>query len=145
MEQVDVYTHSNLKGFKKGNGTVQYALTISLKGKVHVVDGCLEVRNVTENQSELIVLIEALKRMNRSCVLCIHTESKYLVSCLENKWVDEWRARNWVNAKGNIVANAEEWKELDELLAKHRYSFDVRKKNVNEVFFVEEIRRKKHV
>ena len=145
MEQVDVYTHSNLKGFKKGNGTVQYALTISMKGKIHVLDGSLEVRNVTENQSELIVLIEALKRMNRSCVLCIHTESKYLVSCLENKWVDEWRARNWVNAKGNIVANAEEWKELDELLAKHRYSFDVRKKNVNEVFFVEEIRRKKHV
>lgn len=145
MEQVDVYTHSNLKGFKKGNGTVQYALTISLKGKIHVLDGNLEVRNVTENQSELIVLIEALKRMNRPCVLCIHTESKYLVSCLENKWVDEWRTRNWVNAKGNIVANAEEWKELDKLLAKHRYSFDVRKKNVNEVFFVEEIRRKNHV
>lgn len=145
MEQVDVYTHSNLKGFKKGNGTVQYALTISLKGKIHVLDGNLEVRNVTENQSELIVLIEALKRMNRSCVLCIHTESKYLVSCLENKWVDEWRTRNWVNAKGSIVANAEEWKELDKLLAKHRYSFDVRKKNVNEVFFVEEIRRKNHV
>ena len=145
MEHVNVYTHSNLKGFKKGSGTVQYALTIKREGTIHVLDGYREVTNITENKSELIALIEALKRMNRPCVLCIHTESKYLVSCLENKWVDTWRVRNWVNAKGNIVANAKEWQELDRLLAKHRNSFEVRKKNVNKVFFSEEIRRKQHV
>lgn len=143
--EVNIYTYSDVKGLKRHNGMTGYVLSTNIKEKEHVKVDFVEVRDVTENQSQLIVLIEALKRMNRPCTLCIYTDSKYLSSALTNGWVDKWRSQGWTSSKGKEIANVKEWQQLDVLISKHKYRFEVRTKHQYRDWLRSEIRRKGNV
>lgn len=145
MEQVNIYTYSDVKGLKRHNGMAGYVLSVTINGKEQTKEDFIPVEDATENQSQLIVLIEALKRMNRPCELCIYTDSQYLSSALMNGWVDKWRTQGWTGSRGKEIANVKEWKQLDVLISKHKYRFEVRTKHQYRDWLRSEIRRKGNV
>ena len=122
MKEVNIYVKSNIKSTRKRDGYIAYVLELVTNTKPVTLNGFEEVEQMTSNQSELAAITQALKRMMKKCVLTIYTDSKYIGSAIENKWVEGWQRKNWVNAKNEPIANAEEWQNLLKLLDGHQYS-----------------------
>lgn len=76
-------------------------------------------RTATVNNNIIQAMIKALEALNRPCMLDIYTELDYLVSALRLGWLQEWKRNGWQTAKGKEPANLEQWKRLDQLLARH--------------------------
>ena len=127
MKQVKIYTYSGIKGLKPQDGAAGYLLETDTPAGVKTLHKVMKILCATANQSELIVLIEALKRMREPCSLIIFTESEYVAAGYRNGWVDKWLQSGWMTAKGKEVANRAEWEELDELLSCHEFSFETAK------------------
>ena len=51
----------------------------------------------TNNRMELTAAIEALRSLNRSCVVVLHTDSQYLRGGVTG-WIDSWRSNGWRTA-----------------------------------------------
>lgn len=122
MKEVNIYVKSNIKSTRKRDGYIAYVLELITNTKPVTLNGFEKVEQVTSNQSELAAITQALKRMKNKCVLTIYTDSKYIGSAIENKWVEGWQRKNWVNAKNEPIANAEEWQNMLKLLEGHQYS-----------------------
>lgn len=84
--------------------------------------------NSTNNRMELSAVIEALKILidrlkvdilNDRYIL-IYSDSRYVVDCINNHWINNWRKNNW-KIKHNDVKNKDLWLQLDELLHKCRH------------------------
>lgn len=118
--QVNIYTMSNTKGIKRQNTKVGYVLSTQTSKGEATISGFKELEEVTANQSELLVLILALRRITMPCAIHIYTESTYIAGALKY-WVPRWKENNWNGSKGKPIANQKEWIELNELLAKHAY------------------------
>lgn len=91
-------------------------------GKVHSRD-LEQASDRTENSNFLQAAIDALKILQRPCLLEIRTSSDYLVGPVRNGWLREWEKNGWKNARGKEVKNQEQWKALLEALAPHSYKF----------------------
>lgn len=139
MKQVKIYTYSGIKGLKPQDGAAGYLLETDTPAGVKTLHKVLKIQNATANQSELIVLIEALKRMREACELTIFTESEYVAAGYRNGWVDMWLKSGWLTARGKEVANRAEWQELDELLSCHEFSFEVAKEHEYRVWLKSEV------
>lgn len=83
--------------------------------------------DTTNNQMELQALIEGLKALKRISAVEVITDSTYVAKgCHE--WLPGWKRNGWRRREGKSfkpVKNVEAWKELDELLARHRVKFTV--------------------
>lgn len=73
----------------------------------------------TNNRMELTAAIEALKALNGSRVVVLHTDSKYLMDGVE-QWLPAWKERGWKTAAKKPVKNQDLWQELDRLREAHR-------------------------
>ncbi|MES2677580.1 MAG: ribonuclease HI [Pseudomonadota bacterium] len=73
----------------------------------------------TNNQMELMAVIEALKIVKKSLQIIIHTDSKYVQDGI-TKWILNWKKNGWKTAKKQPVKNDQLWKELDSLVAEHQ-------------------------
>ncbi len=73
----------------------------------------------TNNRMELTAIIKGLEALTKPCELVITTDSKYVLSGV-TKWMNNWKNRNWRTASKKPVLNVELWKQLDELVVKHR-------------------------
>lgn len=122
MREVNIYVKSSIKSTRKRDGYIAYVLELITDKKPVTLNGFEKVEQMTSNQSELAAITKALKRMKDKCVLTIYTDSAYIGSAIDNKWIEGWQRKNWVNAKGEPIANAEEWQNLLKLLEGHRYS-----------------------
>lgn len=122
MREVNIYVKSSIKSTRKRDGHIAYILELITDKKPVTLSGFEKVEQMTSNQSELAAITKALKRMKDKCVLTIYTDSKYIGSAIENKWIDGWIKKNWVNAKDEPIANAEEWRNLLKLLEGHQFS-----------------------
>lgn len=122
MREVNIYVKSSIKSTRRRDGYIGYILELITNKKPVTLNGFEKVEQVTANQSELVAITKALKRMKEKCVLTIYTDSKYIGSAIENKWVEGWKKKNWVNAKGEPIANSEEWQEMLNLLVGQQYS-----------------------
>lgn len=76
-------------------------------------------RKSTVNSNMLQALLEAVKALNRPCMLDLYTDSDYLYGALRNGWLSEWQKNSWKTAKGTEVKNRKQWEELAALLAPH--------------------------
>lgn len=124
MDKVNIYIYTTVKGPGTKSGTYTYLLEcITEKGPATLTkQGTLE--NVTENQANLQVLIEALERMTKKCQLTVFTDSRYLQQGAET-WINDWRQSGWMTARKKPVANREEWEKAADLLGRHETSFQV--------------------
>jgi ribonuclease HI len=74
--------------------------------------------HTTNNRMELTAVIRALESLTRPCAAEIHTDSQYVKNGIET-WIHGWKRNGWKTADKKPVKNAELWRELDELAARH--------------------------
>ena len=66
--------------------------------------------------------IRALEALNRPSTIEIYTDSQYLKKGME-EWISGWKQKGWINSKKDPVANADLWKELDQLASSHQITW----------------------
>lgn len=77
----------------------------------------------TNNQMELLAVIEGLKALKRRVDVTIYTDSAYVHNAFANNWIDGWQNNGWINSQGKAVSNKKLWLELIELCSHHQVSW----------------------
>ncbi|MBI3140914.1 MAG: ribonuclease HI [Rhodocyclales bacterium] len=72
----------------------------------------------TNNRMELTAVIRALEALKRPVHARVYTDSQYVQKGI-SEWIHAWKKRGWRTADKQPVKNAELWRELDELAARH--------------------------
>ena len=72
----------------------------------------------TNNRMELTAVIRALEALKRPSRVRLYTDSQYVQKGI-SAWIREWKRRGWRTADRKPVKNADLWRELDALAAKH--------------------------
>jgi len=111
MKQVTIYTDGACKG-NPGPGAYG-AVLISGRHRKEISAG---YQLTTNNRMELIAAISALELLSTPCRVELHSDSKYLVQAINEKWIDGWLKKNWVTSAKKPVKNQDLWQRL--LLAK---------------------------
>lgn len=75
--------------------------------------------HTTNNRMELMAAIRALEALRRPCRVELTTDSQYVRKGI-TEWMPSWKRRNWKTADRKPVKNADLWRQLDELAAKHQ-------------------------
>lgn len=66
--------------------------------------------HTTNNQMELLGVIEGLKALKEPCNVVLYSDSKYVVQAI-NEWLNNWLKNNWKTAGKKPVKNQELWQE----------------------------------
>ncbi len=72
------------------------------------------VRDTTNQRMELTAVLEAV-RANLG-PLTVISDSTYVVNCFHQNWWRSWKAKGWLNSKGDPVANQDLWMPLIDLV-----------------------------
>lgn len=72
----------------------------------------------TNNQMELMAVIESLKTIKKPIKIIIHTDSTYVKDGI-TKWIFNWKKNGWKTANKKPVKNYELWQDLDEIAKKY--------------------------
>ncbi len=72
----------------------------------------------TNNRMELLAVIRALETLKRPSKVRVHTDSQYVQKGI-SEWIHNWKRRGWTTASKQPVKNADLWRELDAVQAKH--------------------------
>lgn len=78
-----------------------------------------EEYNTTVNRMELKAAIDSLKLLTEPCKVQIYSDSQYLVNGIQ-KWLSNWKKRNWISSSGQPVQNQDLWQEMDRLMSYHQ-------------------------
>ncbi|MDL2314267.1 ribonuclease HI [Desulfovibrio sp. OttesenSCG-928-C14] len=70
----------------------------------------------TNNRMELMAAIMALEALRRRCPVELYTDSRYLCDAVNKKWLDSWKAKNWIKSDKKPVLNRDLWERLCPLL-----------------------------
>jgi len=73
----------------------------------------------TNNRMELIAVIRALEALTRASEVDLYTDSQYVKNGIES-WIHGWKRNGWKTSDRKDVKNADLWRELDEMAARHR-------------------------
>jgi ribonuclease HI len=73
----------------------------------------------TNNQMELMAVIEGLKALRETCEVEVFTDSKYVMDGMKS-WIHGWKKRGWKTASKQPVKNIEYWQSLDREVARHQ-------------------------
>jgi ribonuclease HI len=73
----------------------------------------------TNNRMELTAVIRALESLTRASEIDLFTDSQYVKQGIES-WIHGWKRNGWMTSDRKPVKNAELWRELDALAARHR-------------------------
>ena len=83
------------------------------------------VRVTTNNQMELMAVIEGLAALKKRSAVEVITDSAYVAKGA-TEWLAGWKAKGWKRREKNRwteVKNVELWQRLDQLLAQHAVKF----------------------
>ena len=114
---VEIYTDGACKGNPGPGGWG--ALLVAGTREREIFGG--ETRT-TNNRMELTAVIRALESLTRPCEVALYTDSQYVKNGIES-WIHGWKRNGWKTADRKPVKNAELWRELDQLAARHRVSW----------------------
>ena len=79
--------------------------------------------DTTNNRMEMTAVIKGLEALKQPCEVDVFSDSKYVVDAINKKWVLGWQKKNWMKDKSTPRLNADLWRTLVELLAKHKVTF----------------------
>ena len=80
-------------------------------------------KNTTNNKMELSAVIQGLGALKEPCQVKLFTDSKYVMDGI-NSWIHNWKKNDWKTANKKPVKNKELWVELDQLVQKHKISWN---------------------
>ncbi|QDT63189.1 ribonuclease HI [Calycomorphotria hydatis] len=81
----------------------------------------------TNNQMELMGLIEGLTALTRATSVEVVTDSTYVANGCR-QWLGNWKKNGWKRREGKQlkpIKNEELWRRIDELLSQHNVTFQV--------------------
>lgn len=107
MTPVDVYTDGACSG---NPGPGAWAAILVASGVERELTG-FEPRT-TNNRMELTAALRGLEALNRPCRVRLYSDSAYLISAFNQKWIDNWKKNGWKNAAGTPVLNQDLWRDL---------------------------------
>ena len=84
-----------------------------------------ELMQTTNQRMELVAAIKGLSRIKHRSHVELFADSEYLGKGL-TEWLPKWKANRWRSGKrgkGKPVANADLWRELDELARFHTVGY----------------------
>lgn len=123
MKHVYIWTD----GASRGNpGPGGYGVVLKFEdsdGKVHRKELKAAFPDTTNNKMEVMAAIVALKELKEPCEVTLTSDSKYLVSAFNEKWIDKWIKTDFRRGKSDEVKNIDLWEELIELTKKHKVTF----------------------
>ena len=65
----------------------------------------------------LLTLIDAMKRINQSCEIHVHTQNDFILESLVSN-LPGWASNGYKSQKGTLIKNCQEWQQLWELVKK---------------------------
>lgn len=107
MNKVVIHTDGACKG-NPGPGAYA-AVLVCGKHRKEISAG---YRLTTNNRMELRGAIAALQTLTQPCKVDLHSDSKYLIQAITEKWLDGWQRRGWITAGKQPVKNQDLWQEL---------------------------------
>lgn len=66
----------------------------------------------TWNLAYILALTEALNLLNSPCIVTIYSDNEHVCESISNGRVNDWRRNGWRTAKGEPIANTDEWRTL---------------------------------
>jgi ribonuclease HI len=114
LTDVIIYTDGACSGNPGPGG---WAAIISVKDIEKEISGFNP--DTTNNRMEMSAALFALQTLNRSCRVDLYSDSAYLVSAFNEKWLENWQKRGWKNAAKMPVANKDLWVALLEEHGRH--------------------------
>lgn len=118
MEKVTIYTDGACSGNPGPGG---WGAILMYQGNKKEISG--GKRETTNNIMELTAALEALKQLKFPCEVELYSDSAYLVNAFNQKWIEGWKKKNWINSSKEPVKNKEIWQELDKLTHIHKVKF----------------------
>lgn len=109
---VNIYIYHTIRGPGKKKGAYAYVLETEIDKKIVTVEDVNLLEPITEHKAELEILLKTLKRLRKTCDVLVIGANDYIRQGFET-WLDNWKATNWLNAKGKEVANKELWQQVD--------------------------------
>jgi ribonuclease HI len=101
----------------KGNpGTGGWGAVLEQAGETTQVSG--SEPETTNNRMELRAVLEGLRLLPAGQPVHLFTTSDYVFQGATS-WIGGWRRRNWEKQDGKPIANADLWRELEQLLKAH--------------------------
>lgn len=126
MKTVVIFTDGGCRGNGKSDAIGAYGAVLQLIENNNVVyekEINKAFSNVTNNQMELMAVIEALNLLKYRCNVTIYSDSKYVCDAISKQWVAKWISNGWRTSGQTPVKNKELWIRLIGLLNKHEYQF----------------------
>ena len=77
-------------------------------------------RLTTNNRMELRAAIAALELLTEPCEVELHSDSKYVVQAITQRWLDGWQRRGWRTSDKQPVKNQDLWQLLQVAMAPHQ-------------------------
>jgi len=115
---VDLFTDGACSGNPGAGG---WGYVLKCKNKEKQASGFKQ--DTTNNQMELLAVIEGVKAINKPCNLTIYTDSAYVFNAFDQNWIGTWQNNGFKNSQKKEVANKELWLELINILQIHKYKF----------------------
>lgn len=126
MKTIVAFTDGGCRGNGKSDAIGAYGVQLNFTDEnnvTHTKELRKAFKGVTNNQMELQAVIECLKALNQPCKVILTTDSKYVCNAINEKWLQGWIRKGWVNSSKQPVKNKEQWQELVPLLEKHEVQF----------------------
>ncbi len=100
-------------GSSLGNpGFGGYCAILRYNGREKIIKGAK--KGATNNQMELLAVIEGLKALKEPCEVDVTSDSSYVVKGI-NEWLKNWQKRNFTKVKNPLF-----WKEYVEVSKNHK-------------------------
>ncbi len=100
-------------GSSLGNpGFGGYCAILRYNGREKIIKGAK--KGATNNQMELLAVIERLKALKEPCEVDVTSDSSYVVKGI-NEWLKNWQKRNFTKVKNPLF-----WKEYVEVSKNHK-------------------------
>lgn len=117
MKKIIIYTDG---GCSPNPGLGGWGAILLLTGhNIHKKEISGSEHHSTNNRMELTAAIKALEALKYSCIVDLHTDSKYLQNAFNKNWITTWIENSWQTSACKDVANRDLWEKLIELSKVH--------------------------
>jgi len=103
---IDIFTDGACLGNPGPGG---WGAIIQYKNKTHLLSG--HQPQTTNNRMELTSVIRALERCHPHEMICLFSDSQYVVKGITD-WVHKWEKSGWKNSQKRAVENRDLWEAL---------------------------------
>ncbi len=120
--KIIIYCDGACAGNQFNKNTGSWGAVLKYKNKTKEIFG--GEKDTTNQRMELISCIKALEQIKtNNHGIEVHSDSAYLINCMNQKWYEKWQTNGWKNSSKKPVENKDLWLRLLALISKYHVSF----------------------